>query len=126
MVIKNKTITPLEIAIWEIYLQEQTAPLKELIIKKRKRQNALYEQDELNARTLNICKMLGREIRTLESALYAIESVKLAYIEHCIQLYSENRAKIAFLEHKWRSCWEIIGKLQETILSTPKCQCHDR
>ncbi|MCB0631220.1 MAG: hypothetical protein KDD15_15835 [Lewinella sp.] len=110
-------ITPLEIAVWEHYLEEQTAPLKDMIRKKKSRRIAILSGDDTGSKAEYICRILNDEITAMENAIIAIEAVRIAYSDHCLQINGEYQSRIKFLEMKWRGCWQLVCQLRNTILS---------
>lgn len=116
-------ITPLEIAIWEHHLANETEPLKKLIRKKRRRLSLLSEK-ELTEKSFYIYKVLEEEIIAMEDALIAIEAIKIAYIDHTSQLYFNSRSKIKFLEKKWKGSWKTILLLKDIIIHPRKSERH--
>lgn len=115
-------ITHLEIAVWEFYVQEQTAPLKEIIRKKKKRRIGILSGGELDQRSEFICRILHEEITAMENAVLAIEALKIAYAEHSLQLEENYQYKIDFLEMQWRGCWQKLCMFKKIILSQQKTQ----
>lgn len=121
---KNK-ITHLQIAIWEYYAKNQTEGLRQLIRRKKARLNSLLGSGDIDPKTINTFKVIRGEVEAMENAIFALEALKISYIEHTTQMYDESQIKIKFLERQWKACWDLVVKFREAILSPSKSNSHD-
>jgi phage regulator Rha-like protein len=120
----NNKITHLQIAIWEHYVKDQTEKLRQLIRRKKARLNSILGSGDNDPKTINTSKVIRGEVEAMENAMFAIEALKISYIEHTTQMYDESQAKIKFLEKQWKGCWDVVIKFREAILSSSKSNNH--
>lgn len=121
---KNK-ITHLQIAIWEHYLEIQSEPIRRILKRKKARLNSILGSGDTDPKTINTFKLIREEVEAMESIIYAIEALKISYIDHTTQMYDESQAKIKYLESQWKGCWGVVVELREAILSSSKSNSNE-
>lgn len=121
-------LTPLEVTIFESYIEQELKPLKKRLSIKYRYLNRLYDRDltELSEKERKHVENVENEVSEIYQAIAAYDGLRAIYVEYCEQLIEEKQRieAIADFQYKraeeWFNLCAIARKEEEeaqTLLS---------